>query len=94
MDETPLPLRTFLSIFGKWLHALENQRDEDASFFADELRVIGQMLVMDPEFHRIFNDSHNLQSHDGPRHALNCLHAFLTTLAEIARLDRSSQHEL
>jgi hypothetical protein len=89
MDDTPLPLRTFLSIFGKWLHAIENNRDADATYFADELRVIGRMLAMDPDFHRIFNDNKECASHDGPRYALECLHAFLNALTEASRLNRS-----
>jgi hypothetical protein len=82
MDETPLPIRTFLTMFGKWLNAMESNRTEDAVFFADELRVIGRMLAMDPEFHRIFNANDGHRGQDGARYALDCLHAFLGALTE------------
>lgn len=91
MHDDPLPMRTFLTVFGKWLQAIEFNRLDDATFFADELHAVGQMLAVDPEFHRVFRAGQLHCTHGQPGFALDCLHAFLRAITEAAHVERRRQ---
>jgi hypothetical protein len=76
--EQPAPLRQFLDTVRNWLAAIDRRDEPTARFYADELdTAAGKMLVIDPEFRRMYKKRLNGCSAQTPEEVLRCMSIYL-----------------
>lgn len=77
-----MPIRMVVEELNKWADAIERGEITDAKFRALHVKRVAELLAIDPEFKRIFfENKQNCESHD-PSAALDCLAAFLHSVAD------------
>jgi hypothetical protein len=87
-----LPMIAFLGAADKWLKAIEGRQTERASYLVSQLRVAAQLLAIDPEFKRIFQENSGSCSHRDPEQALSCVDAFFHSITDASRPGRFRDH--
>ncbi len=77
-----LPIRAFIDELGKWADEIEQGNAADAKFRAQHIKKVAELLTIDPEFQRIFFANKDTCDSHNPKAALDCLSAFLHSVAD------------
>lgn len=80
--EKPLPVRVFIETTEKWIDAIHRCDLGEARFQARQLRSVGQLLAVDPEFLTIYQRIRAECVTEVPAEVIDCVYALLMAVSD------------
>lgn len=76
------PVNGFLDALKKWIERVESSKPDHALPHSETARIFGNLLSEDREFQAIFRANLDHCGNPKPENAMNCVYAFLNSIAD------------